>query len=129
VILLFEVAGRKLLFPGDAQIENWAYALSKPDLRSLLADVELYKVGHHASLNGTPKTLWNLFKRRSAEPGPSRLKTLVSTMPGKHGDARSGTEVPRKKLMDALRRESDLHTTQTIKGKDIREDIEFDFHA
>ena len=30
LILLFEVGGKKLLFPGDAQIENWSYALSKP---------------------------------------------------------------------------------------------------
>ena len=28
VILLFEVGNRKILFPGDAQIENWAYAQS-----------------------------------------------------------------------------------------------------
>ena len=27
VILLFEVGNKKLLFPGDAQIENWSYAL------------------------------------------------------------------------------------------------------
>jgi hypothetical protein len=27
VILFFEVGSKKLLFPGDAQIENWSYAL------------------------------------------------------------------------------------------------------
>jgi hypothetical protein len=29
VILLFQVGKKKLLFPGDAQIENWQYALSQ----------------------------------------------------------------------------------------------------
>jgi hypothetical protein len=47
LILLFEVCGRKLLFPGDAQIENWSYALEDaPDAarpRALLADVDVYK--------------------------------------------------------------------------------------
>src|SRR6185295_9967935 len=57
LILLFEVGGKKLLFPGDAQIENWSYALSKPAVRKALAGVNLYKVGHHGSLNATPKSL------------------------------------------------------------------------
>ena len=36
VILLFEVGGTKLLFPGDAQIENWSYALQQPQFQDLL---------------------------------------------------------------------------------------------
>ena len=28
LILLFEIGGKKLLFPGDTQWENWEYALS-----------------------------------------------------------------------------------------------------
>jgi hypothetical protein len=124
VILLFEAGGKKLLFPGDAQIENWSYALSKPEVKKLLADVDLYKVGHHGSLNATPKSLWNLFQHRCDHDTPERLKTVMSTMNGKHGDSRSGTEVPRKKLVDALRKDSEFHTTQDIKGKgNLREDI------
>src|SRR5207244_3942308 len=65
VILLFEIGKKKLLFPGDAQIENWSFALSKPECKKLLAEVDVYKVGHHGSLNATPKTLWNLFQNRS----------------------------------------------------------------
>ncbi len=117
VILLFEAGGKRFLFSGDAQIENWSYALSKPAIRELLAGVELYKVGHHGSLNATPKSLWNLFRHRGPANAPDRLTTVVSTLAGKHGDARSGTEVPRKKLVEALRLDSDYHSTQDIKGK------------
>lgn len=47
LILLLEVAGKRLLFPGDAQIENWSYALGKPEVVELLSGVDLLKVGHH----------------------------------------------------------------------------------
>jgi hypothetical protein len=113
LILLFEVFGKKLLFPGDAQIENWSYALvDAPDAkatRTRLAGVDVYKVGHHGSLNATPrKLLWQGFAKR----GPKKkLTTLLSTMRGKHGKVASKTEVPRRTLLDALETESDLKST------------------
>ena len=118
LILLFEIGDKKLLFPGDAQIENWSYALSKPSVRRLLEDVNLYKVGHHGSLNATPKTLWGLFKNRSDKKTSGRLLTVCSTMPGKHGKTTSKTEVPRRTLVEALQAESDYHTTEDIKLKE-----------
>lgn len=113
VILLFEVAGRKLLFPGDAQIENWSYALSQPGISKLLADVDLYKVGHHGSLNATPRaSLWPLFTRRSASArARRRLRTLLSTEGGHHGSKQRQTEVPRGTLVDALKADSQLFST------------------
>ncbi len=122
LILLFEVGGTKLLFSGDAQIENWRYALfgaqTSAEIQKELKDTLLYKVGHHGSLNGTPKTLWNGFDRRKKPPEtPGRLLTLISTLGGKHGKATRGTEVPRGKLMDALEAESDLSNTQTLRSK------------
>jgi hypothetical protein len=117
VILLFEAGKQKLLFPGDAQIENWQYALGQPKIRKLLEQVTFYKVGHHGSLNATPKTLWNGFARRSQEEKPSRLQTVVSTMPGKFGDPRRDTEVPRETLIAALKNESAFYSTQAIKAK------------
>jgi hypothetical protein len=128
IILLFEVGGRKLLFPGDAQIENWSYALSKAAVLKKLASVNLYKVGHHGSLNATPKSLWKLFKHRSTKVVPSRLQTVVSTMSGKHGKTANNTEVPRRPLVEALQKESDYFTTQELKGvKSIRKDIVITF--
>lgn len=118
LILLFEVGGKKLLFPGDAQLENWSYALedapSAAATRKLLADVDLYKVGHHGSRNATPKKLlWEAFKNRGKANG-GRLQTLLSTLPGKHGKAERHTEVPRRTLLEALEAETDLKNTNTL---------------
>jgi len=125
VILLFETANRKLLFPGDAQLENWFYALKESpragELRALLADVNLYKVGHHGSLNATPKSLWQLFDHKGSKTKPERLQTVVSTKEGKHGSSDKGTEVPREKLVAALKKDSDYHTTQGVKPSQLKE--------
>ena len=85
VILLFEIGKTKILFPGDAQYENWMYALSKDSIKARLKDVRVYKVGHHASLNATPKTLWNGFARKGTASKDGRLQTLLSTKAGVHG--------------------------------------------
>jgi hypothetical protein len=118
LILLFEVFGKKLLFPGDAQIENWSYAFEDaPDAartRALLAEVDVYKVGHHGSLNATPKqALWEKFRKRN-----KGLRTLLSTMPGKHGSSRSHTEVPRTTLLKELETRSSLQNTMQLKMAD-----------
>jgi len=115
LILLLEAGSRKLLFPGDAQIENWAFALRNPEWRRLLADVNLYKVGHHGSLNATPKSLWHLFQHKGDEHQPQRLTTLCSTRSGKHGSAKSGTEVPRRVLVEELRSRSAFASTEDFK--------------
>jgi hypothetical protein len=116
VILLFEAGGKKLLFPGDAQWENWELALNKN--AALLKDVDLYKVGHHGSLNATPKTLWNAFTRRSETEGaPGRLVTVMSTRSdSKHGHAESNTEVPRRTLVTELKRNSLHRSTQELEA-------------
>lgn len=123
VILLFEFGGKKLLFPGDAQLENWRYALQEvgdgkeaAKNVSLLSDIDLYKVGHHGSLNATPKKMfWEHLTRRKAA-GKARLRTMMSTMPGKHpGKAGGIGEVPRKPLVKALMDETVLVNTDDLK--------------
>jgi len=127
LILLMKVGDKSLLFPGDAQIENWAYALAQPEYRALLENVDLYKVGHHGSLNATPKSLWALFAKRSSTPRPDRLKSVMSTMPGKHGAAERKTEVPRATLTAELRRDSDLLSTHDMPASELYRDIVFPF--
>lgn len=119
VILLIEVGKRLLLFPGDAQIENWNYALkhapqSKNWLK-LLQKVDVYKVGHHGSRNATPKTLWKMFDKKGMPTKPDRLRTLLSTMNAKHGDTKRDTEVPRISLVKELIGSSKLIDTRTVR--------------
>ncbi len=115
LILLFRCGSKSLLFPGDAQWENWAFALSRPEYQAMLAEVDLYKVGHHGSLNATPKTLWNMFRKRSSDPAAAdRMHSLMSTMAGEHGDALNDSEVPRGKLVTELQRDTNHFTTQQL---------------
>jgi hypothetical protein len=118
LILLLEIGETLILLPGDAQIENWRYALKEApnatQTRARLAKTNVYKVGHHGSLNATPKQLlWEAFERLTVTaPDDARLITLLSTLGGKHGSVSRGTEVPRKALLDALNQHSRLITTQ-----------------
>jgi metal-dependent hydrolase (beta-lactamase superfamily II) len=121
VILVFEAGNKKLLFPGDAQLENWLFALdgTHDKYKTLLQSIDLYKVGHHGSWNATPKKLWNLFKKKSASSGPARLKTLMSTLEGVFHEKH---EVPREKLVTELKRQSDLFSTQQLPTGELFKD-------
>jgi hypothetical protein len=121
LILLIEVLGEVLVFPGDAQIENWSYALfeapNRRAIRNRLRRAAFYKVGHHGSLNATPKTLWKDFARKNAAATDNRLRTMVSTAAHLHGDPDEDTEVPRETLVVALGQLSDFRNTQTITSR------------
>jgi len=126
VILLFRVGDLILLFPGDAQIENWSWALGQQRYRELLRNVNVYKVGHHGSFNATPRSLWRLFVHRTRQDDdPCRLLTILSTRSGKHGNEFAHTEVPRRTLLEALARESNLFSTQDLPKSRLYRDFEF----
>jgi hypothetical protein len=115
LILLMEVGGLSMLFPGDAQIENWQFALDKlaedPDLRTKLAGIDLYKVGHHGSRNATPRSLHALWVNRpDTMPG---LTALMSTRPDVHGESEA-TAVPRATLVTALEQVASLISTDDL---------------
>lgn len=115
LILLIHAGGKRFLFPGDAQWENWEYALTRN--AALLRSVDFYKVGHHGSLNATPKALWNLFARRGDRSTRRRLVSLVSTCSNsKHGHRETNTEVPRESLIAELRRNSTFRSTQELEA-------------
>jgi hypothetical protein len=112
LVLLIEAAGKLLLFPGDAQIENWGWALAeakrRPSLRQRLTNIDLAKVGHHGSRNGTPRSLHALWQQR--QPRRQRPAILLSTKAGVHGKTEA-TAVPRATLLRALLEVGDVYST------------------
>lgn len=109
LILLIEVGDKKYLFPGDAQLENWSCALADPKVVDLLSGVNVYKVGHHGSLNATPKSLWDKFALRKDK----KLETFLSTHADEYGS------VPKDSLVAALKSDSQLHSTADYKAGQV----------
>ena len=114
LILLIEAGGKRMLFPGDAQIENWRFVLDRlgtdTPLRRALSTVDLYKVGHHGSRNATPRSLLTLWSEGAAADRP--MLALLSTRAGVHGK-REATAVPRSSLVNALAERMTVVTTDT----------------
>jgi hypothetical protein len=111
LILYFTVGKRRLLFPGDAQIENWSYCLQDGKAKELgadLGDVDLYKVGHHGSRNATPRSLVAAWQK-----GGGKVTSVMSTLPGVHGKSEA-TAVPRATLIAALEELGPLARTDTL---------------
>jgi hypothetical protein len=117
LILLIDAGDKRLLLPGDAQIENWSWALEHapdaPEYRALLADVDLYKVGHHGSRNATPKSLFRLWTEGAGRD--HAMTALLSTMPNVHGRS-DATAVPRGPLVEALDQRMELVRTDRLDG-------------
>jgi beta-lactamase superfamily II metal-dependent hydrolase len=57
LILALEVGDNVLLLPGDAQWGPWRAILGNADAVALVNRTTFYKVSHHGSHNGTPKSL------------------------------------------------------------------------
>ena len=111
IILQFDTGTRRLLFPGDAQIENWSYCLTAPGASALRADlgaVDLYKVGHHGSRNASPRSL---VKRWAPHTRP--FVAMMSTLSNVHGETKA-TAVPRATLVHALEALGPLHSTDGL---------------
>jgi hypothetical protein len=100
LVLLIEAGGHRMLFPGDAEVENWTYALTAaPDREEIcerLRGVDLYKVGHHGSRNATPKQA--LYPLLASAPPAHRI-ALMSTLAGFYDKS---NPVPNQALLDNL---------------------------
>jgi beta-lactamase superfamily II metal-dependent hydrolase len=128
VILLFELRQDRrplrLLFPGDAQIENWEYALKfareAEENKDLLRLLDLYKVGHHGSRNATPKTLFNLWNEPATKD--RKIWALLSTKPGVYGKT-PATAVPRSTLVAALDTRTTLLSTEPLRSDRPYEEV------
>jgi len=62
--------------------------------------------------------LWDMFRRRRDKQPRGDLQTIVSTMEGKHGSRRNDSEVPRRTLVNALKKGSEYFSTQELNGGD-----------
>jgi beta-lactamase superfamily II metal-dependent hydrolase len=90
LVLVLEIDGKYLLFPGDAQWGTWSQILSTDVATRLLAKTSLFKLGHHASHNGTPIEFVEKYL-------PERTPSLVSTR-----SMINWPEIPRVPLLEAL---------------------------
>lgn len=127
LILLLEACGKKMLLPGDAQIENWSYGLKTStesggldfeSVQSMVKEVDLYKVSHHGSRNGTPRTLFNLWTDHDKP-----MVSMMCTESGVHGH-HENTAVPRATLRDALAERTALYTTDGLHKDQLFIDVE-----
>ncbi|MEM4735322.1 MAG: MBL fold metallo-hydrolase [Candidatus Thorarchaeota archaeon] len=96
--------GKRLLFPGDAELPSWETMYRN----GLLGPVDLLKVAHHASVNGTPLGLPELWS--SMVDPDRRPKFLVSTYP------RKDWNIPDRNLLRALGGFGQVVTTEGVDG-------------
>ena len=119
LVVLFTVQGKKLLFVGDAQAGNWEYWMyggtpnTAPSIdkltaegKTILGNLDFYKVGHHGSTNATPVT--------AVEAMGGDFAALCSTQEDSYGNPQKGTEVPRDPLLAALAKKSALVRSDEI---------------
>lgn len=89
VVLLLEWRGRRLLFPGDAEIESWTKMWENTD-SELSKPVNFLKVSHHGSHNGTPYKLTyfnnsinQILDAILPKSNAKKAKAIVSTLAGR----------------------------------------------
>jgi beta-lactamase superfamily II metal-dependent hydrolase len=123
LVVLFTFRGKHLLFVGDAQWGNWENFLFGGALgtaghtgltnqsKSILGEVDFYKVGHHGSTNATLVDAVNGLR--------DGCVAMCSTEPGCYGKSEKGTEVPRAPLLAALQKKTN---NQLVRSDQIKAD-------
>ena len=91
LVFVVEVEDVRIVFPGDAQWGVWREILANTDARALLERATLYKVSHHGSHNGSPKSLVH-------DVLPERVTSMMSFRPMERW-----TAIPQTDLVAALR--------------------------
>lgn len=113
LVVFFTFKGKKLLFAGDAQGGNWEYWMYggtpekapsadkiEKDSKSILSDLDFYKMGHHGSTNATPVS--------AVETMGGNFASMCSTQEDSFGSVDNNSEVPRIPLLEALAKKSAL---------------------
>jgi hypothetical protein len=113
VVLLLEWRGKRLLFTGDAEWDgtgvqqgqrncSWDVMLNNQDVKDiLLQPLDLFKVAHHGSHNGSPFNQQGEVELLPKIASPGRTHVVVSTVVGVHGKK---NPVPYAPLMAELGR-------------------------
>lgn len=110
--LLIEVAGKRLLLPGDAELESWSRI--REHCKAQMKPVDFLKVSHHGSHNGTPLDALDVLLpvKRAA-----KAKILVSTKRNVYG---TKNPVPDSSLLTLLQQRcSELVTTDGALGTHV----------
>lgn len=82
LMLILEIAGTFLLFPGDAQWGTWCEAMEDPEWKEMLGRVSFYKVGHHGSHNATPtRFVQNLLPEGTCAMASTLTRTVWPDIP------------------------------------------------
>jgi beta-lactamase superfamily II metal-dependent hydrolase len=90
LVLMLELGDRCILLGGDAEWGTWNEVLDDTEWCDLLARTDLYKVSHHGSYNGTPKSFVDDYL-------PDHALSLVSLRAMDRWPS-----IPRKSLLTAL---------------------------
>jgi L-ascorbate metabolism protein UlaG (beta-lactamase superfamily) len=105
--LVMEVAGKRLMLPGDAELESWANMHEHAELKP----VDFLKVSHHGSHNGTPMDLLDTLLPKSRA---AKAKVLVSTKKNVYG---TKNPVPDSDVITELKKRcSELVSTDGLTG-------------
>jgi beta-lactamase superfamily II metal-dependent hydrolase len=107
---LLEVGTKRLLFPGDAELESWD--MMRDHCSQHLKAVDFLKVAHHGSHNATPMDMLDTLLPVSRA---SQAQVLVSTKRNVYG---TKNPVPDADVLKELKRRcSKLVTTDGVTGK------------
>jgi beta-lactamase superfamily II metal-dependent hydrolase len=80
LILIFQLGQEFLLFPGDAQWRPWEKILQDEDALALLEKVTFVKIGHHASHNASPVSIFKRYLgKKNCHDG--KLRAMISVTP------------------------------------------------
>lgn len=119
LVVRIAVAGKTLLFPGDAEQESWAMMKS----RRLLGPVDILKVAHHGSVNGMPFEGKENVADLLLKPG-KKTTAIVSTRRNVYGKS-SETAIPNYRLMELLHRRC-ARVIDTEENAALGEPVEFE---
>lgn len=110
--LLIEAAGKRILLPGDAELESWE-VMERKCAAELSKPIDFLKVSHHGSHNGTPLKLLDTLL---PEARKDQAQVLLSTKCNVYG---TKNPVPDATLLKILEKRGRVVTTDGVPGTSV----------